>query len=341
MNQVIVNLPLCFDALEYMDRQLGGAWRVRSALTNMAVWAANSVIYASGQDDGQRAFTEKVKLSTIRHLLRDVESSGIQLDLTSTAVRKTLGIDRSDPHADAVRIARQKCLAARSPARFKEHYATALAVAQERMATREGNVEEIASMLSDNGWALDGYFFDSNGVETCYENEFVEDTALYDESLIDDVLDRFSETLANVLETAMMEIERRYGAAITTKSITVLTAHKQAIERMMDIVGIDKVKLAERNAKLEALVAEQVDAVQQTAESIDAAIDMAVTELSAPEAVEAAPAPRESRMYRVRMDEANEAAQARAAEDAAAAAAKRSAAAKKAAATRKANKVTA
>lgn len=334
MNKIITSLPLCFDALEYLDRQMGGAWRIRAALTNMAVWAANSVIYANSQDDGQRAFVEKCKLSTIRALIRDVEGSGIQLDLTNDAVRKTLGIERSNPHEDAVRVARQKCLAARSAVRFAEHYGKALAVAEERLRSREANVSEIADMLSDKGWVLDGYFTDAIGVETFYEHEFVEDTQLYDEALLESELDRFGETLANVLESNMAEIDRRYGAAITTKSISVLTAHKTALERMMEIVGIDKTKLAERNIRLEQLVAEQIDAVNGKAASIDEQIATAVAELSVPEPVAAEPV-RESKAYRVAMNAANDAVEARAAEDAAAA--KRSAAAKKAAATRKAN----
>lgn len=267
MHKIINNLTLIADAAEYFDRSTSAAWRIRASLTNMAVWQANSVLYAQNQldhndnQDSQRVFQEQVKLSTIRCFLNDASTSSFVLDLTESAVRRTLGLDRNtDPHQDAVRIARQKCLAQRNAAKFKEYYQRALEAAEERHAQREQNAAEITNMLSDQGWHLRGTFIDGQGQQIMYDG-FVEDETLYDEATLDQEMDRFAETVAAMCESMWDECDRQYGAAITTARVNRLGAFKKAIEKMMDVVGVDKKALAKRKVALEAMVEDEIGKV--------------------------------------------------------------------------------
>ena len=91
MNTIINNLSLIADAAEYFDRATSAAWRIRAALTNMAVWAANSYVYLEeNQPDSERLHRDRIKLSTIRTWIRDCNASSFVLDLTPGNVRKTL-----------------------------------------------------------------------------------------------------------------------------------------------------------------------------------------------------------------------------------------------------------
>ena len=139
MNPIINSLSLIADAAEYLDRSTSAAWRIRAALTNMAVWAANSYVWLEeNQPDSERLHRDRIKLSTIRCWLRDCNTSSFALDLTPGNVRKTLGLERiTDPHEDACRIARTKCMQTRSAANFAKYYTSALELAEARKQQRE------------------------------------------------------------------------------------------------------------------------------------------------------------------------------------------------------------
>lgn len=342
MNNIINSLSLIADAAEYFDRATSAAWRIRAALTNMAVWQANDTLYALN-NESENLHTARIKLSTMRCWLRDCNASSFVLDLTPGAVRRTLGLDRiTDPHEDACRIARTKCMQTRSAANFKKYYDAAVQAAVARRDERERNVEEIANLLSDTGWVLEGQVFDSRGYDTIYDKPtYVADEELADEDMLIDQMDKFCETLGNALESMWNECERQLSSAIITNKISRLSGYKVAIEQMMEIAGVDKTALAKRQVALEAQIEAQADIAKRSLDSLNAEIESQLAEIAtpAPEPIEPTKPVIPSAAERKQRREARLAAQARVDEDKEIEAehAKRSAAAKKAAATRKAN----
>lgn len=269
-NQLINNLTLIADAAEYFDRSTSAAWKIRSAITNALVWQANRVIYMQTQDDSQRLYGEQIKLATMREWMRDCNASSFVLDLTQRAIAKTLGLDRNvSPHDEATRIARGKCQRALSAARFTEWYKEALHGLEQQRRQREENVSKIEDLLHGDGFTLDGQLFDASGVDICYTDDFVRDADLYDDSSVEEVLDRLAETIGNALETMYNECDRQLSGAITTSKINRLSGYMTGIETMMKIVGVDKTKMAQRQVKLEALIAEQAAKHEGTAKNID------------------------------------------------------------------------
>lgn len=340
MNTIINHLSLIVGAADYFDRATSAGWRIRAALTNMAVWQANSVLYTlNNQPDSEHAMRAKSKLSTIRCWLRDCNATSFALDLTPSNVRKTLGLERvTDPHEDAVKLARTKCMQTRSAAGFKKYYEAAIQAAVARREERERNVEDIANLLSDTGWVLEGQVFDSRGYDEIYDTPtFVSDEDLADEDLVVDQLDKFTETVGNALESMWTECEAQLGSAIITAKITRLSAYKVAIEQMMSVCGVDQQALAKRQVSLEAQIREQAEIAKKQLGSLDAEIEAQMAEITTPqpEVMVSAKPLILSAAVRKQRREARMAAAACEQEDAAAA--KRSEAAKKAAATRKAN----
>lgn len=286
MNQIINSLSLIAAAAEYFDRSTSAAWRIRSALTNMAVWAANGLVYIEdNQPDSERLHRERIKLSTIRTWLRDCNASSFTLDLTPSNVRKTLGLERiTDPHEDACRIARTKCMQVRSAANFKKFYDAALELAEARKQQLERSVERIANMLSDHGWTLEGQVFDSRGYDTIYESPtFVADEDLVDEDLMEAEMDKLTDVLANALEALYVECENQLNAAITTAKINRIAAYKVAIEQMMGVVGVDKAVLAKRQVQLEQQLVEERRLLDERAGNLNAQIEAQMAELVAPQ----------------------------------------------------------
>jgi hypothetical protein len=340
MNKIINSLSLIASAAEYFDRSTSAGWRIRAALTNMAVWSANSTLYTLGNNpDSDQAMRAKIKMSTIRTWLRDCNNSSFTLDLTNGNVRKTLGLERiTDPHEDACRVARTKCVQTRSAAGFKKYYEAAISAAIARREERERNVSEIADMLSDSGWVLHGQCFDSRGYDVIYDTPtFVADEDLSDEDLLENEIDKLSEVIGNALESMWSECEAQLSAAIISSKITRLSAYKVAIEQMMDIIGVDKVALAKRQITLESQIKEQAEIAKRQLGSIDAEIEAQMAEITTPQvaAIEPAKPLILSAAERRQRREARMAAAACKQEDEVTA--KRSEAAKKAAATRKAN----
>ena len=289
MNPIINALSLIADAAEYLDHATSAAWRIRAALTNMAVWAANSYVWLEeNQPDSERMHRDRIKLSTIRCWLRDCNTSSFALDLTPGNVRKTLGLERiTDPHEDACRIARTKCMQTRSAANFAKYYTSALELAEARKHQRERAVERIANILSDHGWTLEGQVFDARGYDTIYESPtFVSDEDLADEDLMEAEIDKLTDVLANALEAMYVEVDNQLAGAIVTAKINRLAGYKVAIEQMMGIVGVDKAVLAKRQVQLEQQLEAERKLLDSKAQTLDEQIAEQMAAMQAP-----APAP--------------------------------------------------
>lgn len=286
MNPIINNLSLIADAAEYLDRSTSAAWRIRAALTNMAVWTANGYVYLEeNQPDSERLMRDRIKLSTIRCWLRDCNTSSFVLDLTPGNVRKTLGLERiTDPHEDACRIARTKCMQTRSAANFAKYYQSALELAEARKQQREHSVERIANILSDHGWTLEGQVFDARGYDTLYESPtFVCDEYLADEDLMEVEIDKLTDVLANALEAMYVEVDNQLAGAIVTAKINRLAGYKVAIEQMMGIVGVDKAVLARRQVQLEQQLEAERKLLDSKAQTLDEQIEAQMAAMQAPE----------------------------------------------------------
>ena len=293
MNPIINSLSLIADAAEYLDRSTSAAWRIRAALTNMAVWSANGYVWLEeNQPDSERLHRDRIKLSTIRCWLRDCNTSSFVLDLTPGNVRKTLGLERiTDPHEDACRIARTKCMQTRSAANFAKYYTSALELAEARKQQRERSVERIANILSDHGWTLEGQVFDARGYDTLYESPtFVSDEDLADEDLMETEIDKLSDTLANALEAMYVEVDNQLAGAIVTAKINRLAGYKVAIEQMMQVVGVDKAVLAKRQVQLEQQLETERKLLDERAGNLNEQIEAQMAAMQAPTPAPEAPA---------------------------------------------------
>ena len=284
MNNLIINIPLISSPLEYFDRQTGGAWRLRSCFINMGVWAANAHLWALTTDDTQRICTTMQTLATIRTWLHEVVADGFALDLTAPAIRRTLGLDKElDPHEEAKRLARIKCIKVRSSTRFMEWYKDGFAALHEQRKRREESVEQIAELLAGTGFEVTEDVADH--LQTFYAaphntNGYFTDTDLYDEATTERQLDQLSECLANVLVTANEVCDTEYAAAITETKVAKLQGYRQALRMGMEIVGIDTEKLQAKSQALNALLDVQEAKVDNDLRSLDEQIAAAMEQVS-------------------------------------------------------------
>lgn len=306
MNKTITNLSMIADAAEYFDRKTGGAWKIRGSLTNMLVWSANSLIYSMETNDAERIFNSRVELATLRCWMRDSNSSSFVLDLTPSAVKRTLGLERQvDVHEDATRIARNKCILARSAARFNEYYKSAVAAAEEQKRVRESRVELIANMLSDNGFALSDDDKDCmatfHGFDRRELHESIEDEALYDDEAVERQRDTLNEVVGNALESMYEVCDYELIAAITTEKVNRLTGYKKSIECMLDVVGVDHKKMGMRRAKLEAAIDAAAKDQANSIKELDAQIEGEISKMV--DAEKQAPAPKKQPMRRVKQQD--------------------------------------
>ena len=247
-NIVITNITLIADAAEYFDRKIGSAWKIRAAMTNILVWAANRVINMEKNKNAEpdQLVDVRVTLATLRVWAKDMNTTSLSLDLLHGSIRRTLGLDREvDPHEEACRVARDKCQRARSAARFTEFYNAAREALDEQRRQREEAVESIAWLLSQDGFSASDLVRTDSLVVT-NQDEFVLDEEIYDENMVEYQFDQLSERIANVLESMHVQCDAELSAAIVTHKITRLSSFMTAIESMMDIVGVDKSKLARR-----------------------------------------------------------------------------------------------
>ena len=294
-NLVITNITLIADAAEYFDRKIGSAWKIRAAVTNMLVWAANRVVTMEKNPNADRdqLVDARITLATLRVWSRDMNATSLSLDLLHGSIRRTLGLDRSGDdksetdreHAEACRIARDKCQRARSAARFTEWYNAARESLEEQRKRREEAVENIAWLLSQDGFPAEDVLKadGSNTVAFVNEDGFAIDEDIYDENMVEYQFDQLSERLANVLESMHIQCDHELSAAIVTNKIQRLSAYMTGIESMMDIVGIDKSKLARRQLALEKQMEEAEAKIKASMADINADIEGEISKLLAQE----------------------------------------------------------
>lgn len=308
MNKIITNLAQITQAAEYFDKKTSAAWRIRSCITNMLVWAANSYIRAKKSMDVEQECKAAVRLATLRTWMRDCNESSFVLDLTPSAVRKTLGLERVvDIHEEACREARFKCIQTRSAANFKKFYDAAISAHTERMRQREENVESIAELLSDNTIAVSHEMSDyfKSFMHNDIEPGDVEDQELYDDAAVEQEADTLAECVANALEAMYDVCESQLAAAITIDKVQRLTGYHHGIMQMMQVVGVDTKRIAQRRVALEAQIAAMAQSAKAAVASIDAEIEAQLASMTTPaEPAEPVEATKPKRT-RVKAEEAN------------------------------------
>jgi len=299
-NLVITNITLIADAAEYFDRKIGSAWKIRAAMTNSLVWAANRLINMEKNKNTEpdQLVDARVTLATLRVWAKDMNTTSLSLDLLHGSIRSTLGLDREvDPHEEACRVARDKCQRARSAVRFTEFYNAAREALDEQRRQREEAVESIAWLLSQNGfYAI--HLVKTDGLVVNSHDEFILDEEIYDENMVDYQFDQLSERIANVLESMHVQCDAELSAAIVTNKITRLSSFMTAIETMMDIVGVDKSKLARRHVALDKQMDEAERKIKASMKTVDADIEGEISKLMAQQNAEPQEPKRERRMIK-------------------------------------------
>ena len=282
-NVVITNITIIADAAEYFDRKIGSAWKIRAAMTNALVWAANRVINMEKNKNAElnQLVDVRVTLATLRVWAKDMNTTSLTLDLLHGSIRRTLGLEREvDPHVEACRVARDKCQRARSAVRFTEFYNAAREALDEQRRQREEAVESIAWLLSQDGFSASDLVRTDSLVVT-NQDEFVLDEEIYDENMVEYQFDQLSERIANVLESMHVQCDAELSAAIVTHKITRLSSFMTAIETMMDIVGVDKSKLARQQVALEKQMDEAETKIKASMQTINADIEGEISKLMA------------------------------------------------------------
>ena len=299
-NVVIANITLIADAAEYFDRKIGSAWKIRAAMTNALVWAANRVINMEKNKNTEpdQLVDARVTLATLRVWANDMNTTSLTLDLLHGSIRRTLGLERElDPHEEACRVARDKCQRARSAVRFTEFYNAAREALDEQRRQREEAVESIAWLLSQDGFSASDLVRTDSLVVT-NQDEFVLDEEIYDENMVEYQFDQLSERIANVLESMHVQCDAELSAAIVTNKITRLSSFMTAIETMMDIVGVDKSKLARRQVALEKQMDEAETKIKASMQTVEADIEGEISKLMAQQNAELQEPKRERRMIK-------------------------------------------
>ena len=299
-NVVIANITLIADAAEYFDRKIGSAWKIRAAMTNALVWAANRVINMEKNKNAEpdQLVDVRVTLATLRVWANDMNTTSLTLDLLHGSIRRTLGLERElDPHEEACRVARDKCQRARSAVRFTEFYNAAREALDEQRCQREEAVESIAWLLSQDGFSASDLVRTDSLVVT-NQDEFVLDEEIYDENMVEYQFDQLSERIANVLESMHVQCDAELSAAIVTNKITRLSSFMTAIETMMDIVGVDKSKLARRQVAIEKQMDEAETKIKASMQTVEADIEGEISKLMAQQNAELQEPKRERRMIK-------------------------------------------
>ena len=272
MNVAIENIALISTAAEYFGRATGADWKLRSTMVSMAVWATRNYLTLSQRADADltNVCRAAVVMATIRKWAHTVERDGFSLDLTSDSVRRAMGLNRElDIHAEACRVARNKCIQMRSATRFMEFYKNATATLEEQRRMNTELVEEIANMLSDTSVSWDGEFIDARGVSQVLIDGVLSDDDLYDEDAVETQADRIAETMAQVLEAMHVECERQFSGALTDSKINKLSAYKTSIERCMNAIGVNTNRLAQRQVALEQQLKAAEAKANEGAKSVD------------------------------------------------------------------------
>ena len=278
MNKIINNLAQISSAAEYFDKKTGAAWKIRSALTNMVVWACNAHLYALKSDSAERICNSMIEVGTLRSWVRDSDNNAFSLDLTESAVAKTLGLERVvDTHVEAVRSARQKCIQTRSALNFKKYYDESIKQFDEQRRARQDSVTKIAEMVAYANtefvptFDVASYFSSNLGIDA-KEGVALSDSDLYDDDAVERQADQLAETVGNALEAMYDVCDAELAAAITQDKVNRLSGYHKAITNMMKITGVDMTKLAQRRVKLEALIEAQISLVDASTADIDKSI---------------------------------------------------------------------
>jgi len=285
MNKHVNAIPLFSTALEYFDRKTGGAWRLRSCLTSMAVWAGNGHLYALQSGDPDSIAKSMIQLATLRTWMHSVREDGFVLDFTSTAVAKTLGLDKHvDAHVEASRIARDKCIRSRSATKFVQYYKEAMNQLDETRRRRLESVEQITELLASSYFQLTEdvadhlrtfYTITTDGIMGV-----VCDSELYDDAAVERQADQLAECLANVLTSASEVCEAEYSGAITEAKIAKLTGFRNGIRMGMEQVGINLSQLAKRKQALDALIDAQAATLDAEVKTLDEQIAAAQAQVA-------------------------------------------------------------
>jgi hypothetical protein len=285
MNKHVNAIPLFSTALEYFDRKTGGAWRLRSCLTSMAVWAGNGHLYALQSGDPDSIAKSMIQLATLRTWMHEVRNDGFALDFTSSAVAKTLGLDKHvDAHAEASRIARDKCIRSRSATKFVVYYKEAMNQLDETRRRRLESVEQITELLASSYFQLTEdvadhlrtfYTITTDGIMGV-----VCDSELYDDAAVERQADQLAECLANVLTSASEVCEAEYSGAITEAKIAKLTGFRNGIRMGMEQVGINLSQLAKRKQALDALIDAQAATLDAEVKTLDEQIAAAQAQVA-------------------------------------------------------------
>lgn len=300
MNKLINSLPFITNACEATDKDTGAAWRIRSRLTGIGVWAANAYLRAHDMKNVEPSVMANaiVHLSTVRQMLRDVNTNAFVLDFTDTSVAKTMGVDRTpDLHAEAIKSARNKCQRVRSSTRFKEFYNEALLQLEEQRATKVARVSEITYLLSDDGFDFEADVasaLQNMGFQVVIDGVLVNklgDADLYDEGqyAVERDLESLGETVALAVEAIWNHCNRALGSAITETKITKLLAYREACVQMMPIVGVNPIKLAERAAALDNQLKAAELSLEQDNATMEAEMAAMEADLSAKAVTDAFP----------------------------------------------------
>ena len=287
MNKHVNAIPLFSTALEYFDRKTGGAWRLRSCLTSMAVWAGNGHLYALQSGDPDSIAKSMIQLATLRTWMHSVREDGFVLDFTSTAVAKTLGLDKHvDAHVEASRIARDKCIRSRSATKFVQYYKNAMNQLDETRRRREESVEQITELLATSWFSLTAdvadYFGTMCGLPVDHFDGLahISDAILYDDAAVERQADQLAECLANVLTSASEVCEAEYSGAITEAKIAKLTGFRNGIRMGMEQVGINLNQLAKRKHALDALIDAQAATLDAEVQTLDEQIAAAQAQVA-------------------------------------------------------------
>jgi hypothetical protein len=283
MNPIVNSLPLIAGTAEYFEKQTSAAWKLRNFFTNSVVWAAYSLdrMLKDPNVDTERLHRQMVVVATLRVWARDVNTNALALDMLPANVAKTLGLERTvDVHAEASRIARQKCQQVRSAAKFRDYYDNARRQYEEQMNQRRMAVEDVANLCADQGFCINGEFMLPNGVIECF-NGHVSDEQLYDDGSVEQKVDQLSETVANALEAMYDECDRQLTSAITTAKVERLSSFMLSIKQMMEIVGVDTKRIVQRREMLKKAMDSQEALIVEDINKVDAAIDAQLAQLDA------------------------------------------------------------
>ena len=275
-NVVLNNLSVIASAAEYFDKATGSMWRLKNLLTSPAIWAAYRLTQMSDMQDSDEYTNQRVKVDTLTTLMQYAIHDGFPLDIDPQSVARSLGLGReADPHVEASKLAREKCMRTRTPSRFAEFYHANLHSLEERRLAKEQSCDEISALI---GRSPDEIGFkqeiDANGdthaVTYC------------DEEAIGPELDKMTEQIAHVVLLLKTECDVQMAGAITADRITRLQAFDASIKIMMEHLGIDQDKLKVNNAQLKAMIKEEEKKIGLSQKELADEIEAQAAALAAP-----------------------------------------------------------